>query len=89
MGDLQFGLKAGNSPNLCSFMLKESLAYYISGDSPVYCALLNAIKAFDRTNDSKRFKLLMERHLPANIVAEFVYLHLCARLQCVLVWLPF
>ena len=35
--DLQFS-KVRSSTNLCTFVLKEYLAYYVSKDSAVYCA---------------------------------------------------
>ena len=46
--ELQFGFKAKSSNNLCSMVLKESLAYYINNQSSVFCTFLDATKAFDR-----------------------------------------
>ena len=46
--ELQFGFKAKSSTNLCSMVLKESLAYYTNNHSSVFCTLLDASKAFDR-----------------------------------------
>ena len=45
--ELQFGFKAKNSTNHCTFVLKESLAYYVENQSAVYCAFLDATKAFE------------------------------------------
>jgi len=63
--ELQFGFKAKNSTNHCTFILKESLSYYVDNQSPVYCAFLDATKAFDRVNYYKLFRLLIRRNLPA------------------------
>ena len=63
--ELQFGFKAKNSTNHCTFVLKESLAYYVENQSAVYCAFLDATKAFDRVNYCKLFRLLLRRNLPA------------------------
>jgi len=48
--------------------LKESLAYYVNNNSPVYCSFLDATKAFDRVNYSKLFRLLIRRNLPLLLV---------------------
>jgi len=58
--DLQFGFKTRSSTNPCTFVLKESLAYYVSHDSAVYCTFLDATKAFDRINYCKLFRILVK-----------------------------
>jgi len=63
--ELQFGFKAKNATNHCTFVLKESLAYDVENQSAVYCAFLDATKAFDRVNYCKLFRLLLRRNLPA------------------------
>jgi len=50
--DLQFGFKQNSSTNMCTMILKETVAYYLNKESPVLCTFLDASKAFDR------FKLL-------------------------------
>ena len=42
-------------------VLKESLAYYVSHGTAVYCGFLDATKAFDRVNYCKLFRLLMKK----------------------------
>ena len=66
--DLQFGFKARSSTSQCTFVLKESLAYYINNNSTVYCAFLDATKAFDRVNYCKLFRLIIRRKLPLLLV---------------------
>jgi hypothetical protein len=63
--DLQFGFKAKSSTNSCSFVLKETIAYYIQNQSPVFCTFLDASKAFDKLHYCKLFKLLVKREVPA------------------------
>jgi hypothetical protein len=55
--DLEFGL--------CTMLLKEAIAYYISNDSPVNCIMLDATKAFDRVDYCKLFRDVTKRKLPA------------------------
>ena len=35
--ELQFGFKAKSSTNLCSMVMKESIAYYVNNNSSVFC----------------------------------------------------
>jgi len=66
--ELQFGFKRKSSTNLCTFVLKESLAYYSKNDSTIFCSFLDATKAFDRVNYCKLFRLLIDCGLPARII---------------------
>jgi hypothetical protein len=49
---------------MCTMLLKETLAYYTTNDSPVYCIMLDATKAFDRVDYCKLFRELLKRNLP-------------------------
>jgi hypothetical protein len=52
-------------------LLKETIAYYTSNDSSVFCVFLDATKAFDRMNYFKLFRKLIGRNVPA-IVCRFL-----------------
>jgi len=86
--DLQFGFKTRSSTNLCTFVLKESMAYYANHDSSVYCAFLDATKAFNRINCCKLFRLLMKRCLPAYIIRVLLNFYICNYVH-VMVWFLF
>jgi len=43
---LQFGFKAKSSTNLCTFVLKETLAYYFKNQTTVFCKFLDASVLF-------------------------------------------
>jgi len=60
---------------MCTFVLKETVAYYTRNDSSVYCVLLDATKAFDRIQYIKLFKRLIDRKLPAIIIRFMVNLY--------------
>ena len=51
--DNQFGFKTKHSTDMCVFLFKQVITYYITRGSPIFCVFLDASKAFDRVN---RFK---------------------------------
>ena len=55
--NLQFGFKARRSTDMCTMILKESIAYYVNHNSSVYCTFLDASKAFDRVAYCQMFRL--------------------------------
>jgi hypothetical protein len=79
--DLQFGFKKGMSTNMCSMVLKETIAYYNSGHSDVFAVFLDATKAFDRVNYGKLFRSLVDRNLPANVVKLLLTLYTKQRVR--------
>lgn len=58
---LQFGFKEKHSTTQCTFVLEEVINYYVQNDSPVYCVLLDASRAFDRVHYVQLFRLLINR----------------------------
>jgi hypothetical protein len=51
---LQFGFERGHSTNMCTIVLKETVAYYTSNESSVHCLMLDATEAFDRVDNYTR-----------------------------------
>jgi len=45
--EVQFGFKSKSSTNLCTFVHKETLAYYSKNNSTVFCTFSYTTKAFD------------------------------------------
>ena len=59
--DRQFGFNAKHSTVQCTFVVKETLQYYIIRGSSPLLLLLDASKAFDRVNYVKLFNLLIKK----------------------------
>ena len=59
--DRQFGFKAKHSTVQCTFVVKETLQYYITRGSSPLLLLLDASKAFDRVTYVKLFNLLIKK----------------------------
>ena len=75
--DLQFGFIRHRSTNLCTMVLKEAISYYINNGSSVFCALLDATKAFDRVEYVTLFKLLMVRDIPPVSLRLLLNMYTC------------
>ena len=58
---------------MCVFTLKQLISSYHKQGSPVYCAFLDALKAFDRVNHYMLFKKLIERNMPTCFVRILYY----------------
>ena len=54
--------------DMCVFTLKELIRYYIKHGSCMYVAYLDASKAFDRVNQDKLFKKLLNNGVPKWII---------------------
>lgn len=65
--DLQFSYKPNHSTTLCTLTLKEVVAYFKRNGSSVFCALVDASKAFDKVRIDKIAQLLAKRDLPAPV----------------------
>ena len=70
--DLQFSYKPGHSTTLCTLTLKEVVNYFLHHGTPVYSALVDASKAFDKVRIDKITQLLLQRDLPAPVIRLFV-----------------
>ena len=60
----QLGFKKNSSTSLAIQCLKETINYYTSNGSNVYCSFLDASKAFDRLVHAGLFTKLLERNVP-------------------------
>ena len=61
--DYQFGFKPKHSTTQCTFVVKETIQYYVNDGSSLYVMLLDASKAFDRGNYVTLFNMLLRRGL--------------------------
>ena len=66
--DLQSGFKVHGSTNACTFMVKETIQYYLKNGSNVYGTVLDATKAFDIIDFCKLFREMMKRKIPPLVI---------------------
>jgi hypothetical protein len=67
---------------MCTFVAKETIAHYLEDGGSVYCAMLDATKAFDRLEYCRLFKLLIDRGLPPICLRFLMNMYSC-NLVCV------
>ena len=80
----QFGFKRKSSTSLAIHFLKETINYYTSHGSNVYCSFLDASKAFDRLVHSGLFTKLLQRQVPLILLNIIIAWY--ADLQCRVRW---
>ena len=68
----QFGFKRKHGTEMCVFVLKELIRYYINHGSCMYVAFLDASKAFDRVNHTKLFAKLLKLGVPKWLIKVLV-----------------
>jgi len=56
-------IQTQSSTNLCSMVLKETVAYYVQNQNSVFCSLLDSSEAFDIIIYCKLFMLLVKCEL--------------------------
>ena len=78
----QFGFKAKHGTEMCVFILKELIRYYIEHGSCMYVTYLDASKAFDRVNHKKLFAKLIEGGAPRWCIRILCHWY-CNQLLCV------
>ena len=66
--ELQFGFQKGVSTTQCTFLVQETISYYLRNSSDVFCCLLDFSKAFDKVSFKELFKKLIEREIPFIII---------------------
>ena len=79
--DLQFGFKNGLSTTMCTFMVQETITYYINNGSTVHTLLLDASKAFDRVNYCLLLNKLLDKGMCPLTVRLLLQMYLNQTLQ--------
>jgi hypothetical protein len=75
LDDLQFGFQKENSTSLCSWMVFETIDYYIRNGSIVYGVLMDCTKAFDTIQHSKMFKKMLDAKVPGVVVRLLIFIY--------------
>jgi len=65
---LQYGFKKNSSCTQALFTVNESVRYFTERGSKVYCAFLDATKAFIKVLHNGMYKKLLDRGAPDTVV---------------------
>ena len=80
----QFGFKKKSSTSHAIYCLRETVDYYVTHGSNVYCSFLDASKAFDRLVHAGLFLKLLQRGAPLIFVNIIIFWY--SALQCRVRW---
>ena len=61
---LQFSYQKHCGTNMCTWLVVESISYFLRSGSQVFATFMDMKKAFDMVNQSLLFKQLRDRNLP-------------------------
>ena len=81
---LQFGFKKNSSCIHALFTVNESVKYFTTRGSKVYCAFLDATKAFDKVLHNGLHMKLLQRGAPVTFIRLLQYWY--SNLQCQVKW---
>jgi hypothetical protein len=60
---------------MCTQLLKETVAYYTTNNSSVFCVMLDASKAFDRVSFAKLFLKMLNRNISPIVIRMLISLY--------------
>ena len=63
----QYGFKKGHSNGQCTFVVNETIQYYLNNKSNIYATLLDASQAFDRLEYVKLFRVILSKGISVGI----------------------
>ena len=66
--DLQFAYQPGVSTSMCTWMVVETIDYFLRNKSEIFACTMDMSKAFDRVKHSTLFEKLRKERLPAVII---------------------
>ena len=72
----QFGFKRNHSTIQCTWLVNETIRYYNSMNTSVFCCLLDCTKAFDRISFSTLFTKLLNTTISGVILRCLLYMYL-------------
>ena len=73
--EFQFDFQQLSSTSLCSWMVSETIDYYLRNGSQVYGCLLDCTKAFDTVQHSKLFLKLVDARVPLVVIRLLICIY--------------
>ena len=76
LDDLQFSYQAGCSTTICSWMVIETISYFMRNGSEVFTCCMDMTKAFDLVCHSLLFRKLLQAGLPTIFIRLLLVIYL-------------
>ena len=76
LNDLQFAYQAGCSTTMCSWMVIETISYFMRNGSEVFTCCMDMTKAFDLVCHSLLFRKLLQAGLPTIFIRLLLVIYL-------------
>ena len=73
--DLQFAYQEKCSTFMCSWLVVETVSYFLRNNTEVFCCTMDMTKAFDLVKFSVLFKKLVEKNLPLIFIRLLVFMY--------------
>ena len=79
--EMQYGFRQKHSTVQCTFVLNETVEYYVSNRGSVHVMLLDASKAFDRAEYCKLFNVLRAKGLCPLVIRLLINMYVNQRIR--------
>ena len=73
---LQFNYQPNCSTTMCTWMVIETIDYFLRNNSEVIICMMDMTKAFDKVKHSILFQKLQKRHIPPIILHFLMYAYI-------------
>ena len=75
LDSLQFSYQQDCSTTMCTWMVIETIDYFLRNDTEIFICTMDMTKAFDNVKHSLLFKKLLQRGIPAIILRFIMYMY--------------
>lgn len=76
LNDLQFAYQENASSTMCSWMVSETINYFLERGGTIYACAMDMSKAFDRVLHGKLFRKMLEKGIFPICLRPLMYIYI-------------